>query len=461
MNKSCDLDRRVFLRSIGYGAITVAAAAWKRDVHGASRKGSGEKLPNILLLLADDWSYPHAGALGDEVVKTFTFDKIAGEGVLFENAFVSAPSCTPSRGAILTGQYHWRLGSAVNLWGSLPKECRVYTSLLEAIGYYIGCTRKAFAPTKNIGWERNPAGPKFKNFKEFMKARPKNKPFCFWFGSGDPHRAYEWKSGVNSGMNIKDVQVAACLPDSEEVRTDICDYYWEVQRFDREAGEILKLIEEHGELDSTLVVITGDNGMPFPGCKATLYDGGTKVPLAIRWPERIKGGQIIKDFVSLTDIAPTFLDACGLDILPEITGRSLMNILSSGKSGQVDTERTFVLTGMETHCTSYPCRAIRTKDYLYIRNFDPGNWDPGTNEYDYNIDPSPSKTYMMEHRDRKGVAPLYNRAFGKRPEEELYDLNKDPGQLNNVAMSPEYATIRRRMAETLVRKLKATKDPRI
>jgi len=262
-------------------------------------------------------------------------------------------------------------------------------------------------------------------------------------------------------MNIKDVQVPACLPDAEEIRTDICDYYWEVQRFDREAGEILKLIEEDGELDSTLVVITGDNGMPFPGCKATLYDGGTRVPLVIRWPERIKGGRIIKDFVSLTDIAPTFLDACGLDILPEMTGRSLMNILSSGKSGQVDPERTFVLTGMETHCTSYPCRAIRTKDYLYIRNFDPNTWDPGTNEYDYNIDPSPSKTYMMEHRDRKGVAPLYNRAFGKRPEEELYDLNKDPGQLNNVAMSPEYATIRRRMAETLVRKLKATKDPRI
>jgi len=168
MNKSCDLDRRVFLRSIGYGAITVAAAAWTRDVHGASRKGSGEKLPNILLLLADDWSYPHAGALGDEVVKTPMFDRIAGEGVLFENAFVSAPSCTPSRGAILTGQYHWRLGSAMNLWGSLPKECRVYTSLLETIGYHTGCTRKAFAPTKNIGWDRNPAGPKFKNFKEFM-----------------------------------------------------------------------------------------------------------------------------------------------------------------------------------------------------------------------------------------------------------------------------------------------------
>jgi len=420
------VSRRAFLRSIGCGAITSVSTVWMRDVQGASRKRIREKLPNILLLLADDWSYPHAGALGDKVVKTPTFDRIAKEGVLFENAFVAAPSCTPSRGAILTGQYHWRLGSAMNLWGSLPKDCRVYPNLLEGIDYHIGCTRKAFAPTKNVGWQHNPAGPRFRNFKEFMKSRPKNKPFCFWFGSGDPHRAYEWESGVNSGMKIADVRVPECMPDTEQVRTDICDYYWEVQRFDRDAGEILKLIEDKGELDNTLVVITGDNGMPFPGCKATLYDGGTRVPLAIRWPKRIQGGRVIEDFVSLTDVAPTFLEASGLDIPHEMTGRSLMNILLSGKSGQVDQERASVVTGMETHCTSYPCRAIRTKGYLYIRNFDPSNWDPGTNEYHYNIDPSPSKTYMMENKGRASVAPLYKRAFGKRPEEELYDLSKDP-----------------------------------
>ena len=461
MSESFRISRRAFLKRASYGVLTIMGTTWSRSILNASQAGARRKIPNSLLLLADDWSYPHTGALGDKVVKTPTFNRIAAEGVLFENAFVSAPSCTPSRGAILTGQYHWRLGSAVNLWGSLPKGCRVYPNLLEDIGYHIGCTRKAFAPTKNIGWERNPTGPKFSNFKEFMKAKPKNKPFCFWFGSGDPHRAYEWKSGIKSGMNVKDIQVPECMPDTEQVRIDICDYYWEVQRFDRETGQILKLLEDEGELDNTLVIITGDNGMPFPGCKATLYDGGTRVPLAIRWPERIKGGRVIKDFVSLTDIAPTFLEACGLDILPEMTGNSLLDLLLSERSGQVDTERTFVLTGMETHCTSYPCRAIRTKDYLYIRNFDPGNWDPGRNEYDYNIDPSPSKTYMMEHKDHVTVDPLYKRAFGKRPEEELYDLRKDPGQLRNVAMKPGYASTKKMMAKKLAQKLKATGDTRI
>ncbi len=460
MSESNCMDRRGFLRRVGHAAVTFAAATSTRNLYGAAPRDGGAGTPNILLLLADDWSWPHAAALGDKVVKTPTFDRIAAEGVLFDNAFVSAPSCTPSRGAILTGQYHWRLGSAVNLWGSLPAGCNVYTNLLEAAGCFVGCTRKAFAPTKNIGWDRNPAGSKFRNFREFITARPKDKPFCFWFGSGDAHRAYEWKSGVNSGMNLKDVQVPACMPDCEQVRTDICDYYWEVQRFDREAGEILRLIEEQGELDNTLVVITGDNGMPFPGCKATLYDGGTRVPLAIRWPERVKAGRVVRDFVSLTDLAPTFLQACGLDARPEMTGKSLLDVLLSGKSGQVDPERTFALTAMERHCTSYPCRAIRTKDYLYIRNFDPDNWDPGTNDYDYNIDPSPSKTYMIEHRDRQDVAPLYRRDFGRRPEEELYDLKKDPGQLKNVAAGDEYASVRKRMAETLARELKATNDPR-
>jgi len=459
MNEHDHLSRRAFVQRVGCGAASVVAATCVQNAQGASGGSHGNR-PNILLLLADDWSYPHAGALGDKVVKTPAFDRIAREGVLFENAFVSAPSCTPSRGAILTGQYHWRLGSAMNLWGSLPEETTVYTNLLEDAGYHIGCTRKAFAPTKNIGWDRNPAGPKFRNFKEFMADKPKGRPFCFWFGSGDPHRAYEWKSGVNSGMNVEDVEVPVCMPDVEDARIDICDYYWEVQRFNREAGEILKLIEDEGELDNTLVVITGDNGMPFPGCKATLYDGGTRVPLAIRWPKGIKGGRVVEDFVSLTDLAPTFLEACGLKIPAQMTGKSLMNVLSSEKSGQVDPHRTSVLTGMETHCTSYPCRAIRTKDYLYIRNFDPESWDPGSNDYDYNIDPSPSKTYMMENRNKPDVAALYRRAFEKRPDQELYDLRKDPGQLNNVAMEPEYLAVKTRMSKVLMRKLRVAKDPR-
>ncbi len=199
------------------------------------------KRPNILFCLADDWSWPHASIAGDKVVKTPTFDRVARQGVLFENAFVSSPSCTPSRGAILTGQWHWRLEEGGNLYGTLPAKFDVYPDLLEEAGYHVGYTRKGWAPGKDGpgGRSRNPAGPRYKDFSEFRKSQPEGKPFCFWFGSVDPHRAYKWQSGVKSGMKLEDVEVPECMPDSETVRTDICDYYWEVQRFDTEVGELL------------------------------------------------------------------------------------------------------------------------------------------------------------------------------------------------------------------------------
>jgi arylsulfatase A-like enzyme len=462
---------------MGLGAASLAFAGC---THASEPLGGGalKKRPNILFCLADDWSWPHAGIAADKVVKTPTFDRVAREGVLFENVFVSAPSCTPSRGAMLTGQWHWRLEEGGNLWSTLPAKFPVYPDLLEGAGYHVGFTRKGWGPGRHEpgGRTRNPAGPGYKSFQEFMKARPEDKPFCFWFGSTDPHRPYKWQSGVQSGMRIEDVEVPACLPDTEEVRTDICDYYWEVQRFDTEAGELLEILERRGELDNTLVVISGDNGLPFPRCKSNLYDTGTNVPLAVRWPAAVKGARVVEDFISLADLAPTFLEAAGLRPPAEMTARSFLGILTSGKSGRVDPKRDHVLTGKERHAyvreggLGYPCRAIRTHEFLYVRNFEPDRWpagDPDTSEdrdppgQFGDIDGSPSKTYMMDHRDDPKVHRLFELAFGKRPAEELYDLRKDRAQLNNVAEAPGYAEVKKRFAAALMAELKATKDPRV
>jgi arylsulfatase A-like enzyme len=434
--------------------------------------------PNILFAIADDWSWPHASIAGDRVVKTPTFDRVASQGVLFTNAFVSAPSCTPSRGAILTGQYHWRLEDGANLFGTLPSKFPVYTDMLEQAGYHVGYQKKGWSPGeyKPGGWKRNPAGKRYKNFASFLQERQQGKPFCYWFGSSDPHRGYQWQSGVKSGMKLEDVAVPACLPDSEAVRTDICDYYWEVQRFDRQVGEILKIIEDAGELDNTLVVISSDNGMPFPRCKSNVYDMGTHVPFAASWPGKVKGGRVIEDFVSLCDLAPSFLEAVGLKPTADMTGRSLLDVLLSCKSHRVDPKRNKVLTGKERHVpcrpghVSYPMRAIRTHDFLYIRNFEPDLWPAGDPEWQEgywpktpygDIDASPTKTYMMEHRDDPQVKRLFELGFGKRPAEELYDLQKDPGQLNNVAENPKYAKVKRKLASALLAELFATKDPRV
>ncbi len=436
--------------------------------------------PNILFLMGDDWSAPHAGILGDPVVKTPTFDRIAREGVLFSRAFVSAPSCTPSRLAIASGQYHWRLKEGKNLGGSLRADVPVYPEILQAAGYEIGFCRKGAAPSQYTFTGRDPFGPRFKSFQEFCSKRPSKKPFCFWYGAGEPHRPYVWKDGVKSGMDIEKVKVPACLPDNDTTRIDLCDYYERIQQFDLFAAEMLALLEQNGELENTIVVMSGDNGMPFPRCKATLYDQGTHVPLAIHWGAKVPGGRTVEDFVSLCDLAPTFLEAAGLEPADVMTGKSLLPILTSEKSGQVELERDLVLTGMEQHVFHYPSRAIRTADYLYIRNFNPANWRTGRGDgplpsydfthrhwpsgaeaFSYNMDPSPTKQFMLHHPKDASVRPVYALSFGRRPEEELYDLKVDPAQLNNVAYDSAQAPITRMLRERLDKELKASQDPRV
>ncbi len=269
--------------------------------------------PNVLFCIADDWGWPNAGAYGDPVIKTPAFDRLAAEGVLFENAFVTAPSCTPCRNSILTGQYPWRLEDGGNLWSTLHPKFPVYPELLQQAGYSTGHWRKAWGPGnwKFLGRETDPAGPTFRGFAEFLKARPADKPFCFWLGASDPHRPYQWQSGAKSGIDIDKIVPPADLPNEETIRHDVADYYFEVQRFDNDVAEAIKLLEQSGELDNTIIVMTGDHGMPFPRHKCNLYDSGTRVCLAVRWGDKVKGGRRVTDFVSLADLAPTFLDLRG------------------------------------------------------------------------------------------------------------------------------------------------------
>ena len=222
------------------------------------------------------------------------------------------------------------------------------------------------------GRSRNPAGPRYADFRAFHESVPDGTPFCFWFGSQDPHRAYRQGSGLESGLRLDDVRVPQFLPDVPEIRSDILDYYFEIARFDRELGEILSLLEEHDQLANTIVIVTSDNGMPFPRAKADLYDYGSRVPLAVRWPERIPAGRVASDFVSLVDVAPTILEAAGLAPLPEMTGRSLLDLLTSQDQGRIDPSRDHVILARERHTpwragrVGYPMRAIRTDQFLYI-----------------------------------------------------------------------------------------------
>ena len=425
--------------------------------------------PNVLLCIADDWSWPHAGAYGDRVVKTPTFDRIAAEGVLFTRAFCAAPSCSPSRAAILTGQMPHRLEAGGNLWGYLPARFPVYPDLLERAGYVVGVQGKGWGPGRVVDRARNPAGTPGKPFDKFLAGVPEDKPFCFWFGSSDPHRPYDLGSGAEQGLKAAEVVVPPYLPDTPEVRSDILDYCAEVQRFDRQVGEMLALLERSGRLENTIVVMTGDNGMPFPRCKANLYDSGSRMPLAARWGAKGKGGRKVEAFVSLSDLCPTFLEAAGLQATAEMTGRSILGLVTGADDGA---GRDHVFVERERHANvregdrSYPSRALRTERFLYVRNLRPDLWPAGDPQVWKavgpfgDIDPGPTKALVLSRRDDAAVAPFFRLACAKRPAEELYDLEKDPHQVKDVAADAAYAGTLKQLRTEMDDWVNRTADPR-
>lgn len=448
--------------------------------------------PNILFCISDDQSYAHTGANGDPVVRTPAFDRVAREGLRFVHAFCNAPTCGPSRSALLTGQPIWRLEEAGNIHSTLPAKFATYTGLLQEAGYRVGYTGKGWSPGRLEPGGRtvNPAGeafqrrrtkPPFKamrntdyagNFEDFLKQVKTDQPFCFWLGTSEPHRGFELGAGKRTGKDPAKAVVPPIFPDNDIVRNDILDYLVEVETFDQQVGRAIKLLEERGELDNTIVVITSDHGMPFPRAKASLYDAGSRVPLAIRWPKGIQNsGRDVNAFVNLSDLAPTFLEAAGLKAPAMMTARSLTDIFA-GK-GRVKREAAYIAMERHDGCRKggkgYPCRAIRAKDFLYIHNFEPTRWPSGSPDPTVcarsipygEIDSSPTKTYMMEHRNEHGVARLAELAFGMRPAEELYDLRKDPHQMHNVAGNVRYLEVQSRLRQQLFDHLRQTKDPRV
>ena len=427
--------------------------------------------PNIVLAIADDWSFPHASIMGDPVVKTPTFDRVAREGVLFTRSFCAAPTCSASRASILTGQAPHRLESGADLWSYLPAKFPVYTNMLERAGYYVGFERKGWGPGQLGDRKRNPAGRHFNNFEEFLASVPPGKPFCYWFGSHDPHRPYRLGQGAESGMDSAKVIVPPYLPDTRETRGDILDYYFAVERYDRDTGHILDLLQKAGKLDNTIVVMTGDNGWPFPRAKANAYEVSSHVPLAVRWPARANGGRRVDELVSLTDLAPTFLEAGGLKPTRAMTGQSILPlIVAQSEAGAKP--RAAIFVERERHANvrqgdlGYPIRAIRTDRYLLIRNFRPDLWPAGdpvmwkaVGPFG-DIDPGPTKETLLSRQLDPGFSDLFRLACAKRPAEELYDLQKDPYAMHNVADTTEYRDAQHDLRKQLDDWMNKTADPR-
>jgi arylsulfatase A-like enzyme len=438
--------------------------------------------PNILFIIFDDWGWPHAGAYGCTWVKTPNFDRVARDGVLFKNCFTSNPKCSPCRASILTGRNTWQLEEAACHNGLFPSSFAVYPDLLEQAGYVVGLTGKGWGPGdfKSTGWKRNPAGPSFDqlklepptsaigrndyagNFAAFLKQRPADKPFCFWIGFTEPHRAYELGSGARFGKRPEDVSVPPYLPDTAAVRHDLLDYAVEVEWADAHIGRAIASLAEAGELDRTLIVITSDHGMPFPFVKGQIFEDGFHLPLAMRWGEAIKPGRVVDDFVNVRDFAPTFLELAGLKQPQPMTGRSLVDVLRSDKSGWIDPKRNVMLVGKERHDLGrpndwgYPVRAIRTTEFLYAHNYFPDRWPACNPETDFgNCDPSPTKEVVKVLGGH-----FYELAFGKRPADMLFRLSDDPHCVRNLAHDPAFAPAMAQLRDRMLEMLRDEHDPR-
>ena len=415
------MKRREFLHS-----ALAAASILGFSSCAPGRQGKAER-PNILFCIADDATWRHMGAYGCDWVKTPAFDRVAANGILFNNAYTPNAKCAPSRACILTGRNSWQLEEAVNHWCYFPEKFKTYPEALAENGYFVGYTAKGWAPGvpgEINGKERQLTGQAFDarkteppatgisssdyagNFADFLAARPDDEPFCFWYGSHEPHRAYEFGSGIEKGgKDLADVdEVFPFWPDSETVRTDLLDYAFEVEYFDKQLQKMLDLLEAAGELENTLVIVTADNGMPFPRIKGQEYEYSNHLPLAVMWADGIETpGRKVDDFVSFIDFAPTILELAGINPegagLQPVQGKSLVSIFRSDRSGVVEAGRDYVLIGKERHDIGrpedqgYPIRGIVTGEFLYVKNFEPGRWPAGNPETGYlNCDGSPTKT---------------------------------------------------------------------
>lgn len=461
-----------------------------------------DERPNILIAISDDQSYPYASAYGCSGIETPAFDQVAQHGVLFTNAFAASPGCSPSRAALLTGRHTWQIEEAGTHASSFPIEYATFPEVLAKAGYFVGHTGKGWGPGnyKVDGRQHNPAGPAFSknqakpphggisrndyaaNFAAFLDERPAGEPFCFWYGAVEPHRVFEKGVGLKVGKKLEEAQVPSFLPDTPEVRSDILDYYVEIEWFDAHLARMLEALEAAGELDQTIVIVTSDNGMAFPRAKANCYEYGTHVPLAVSWPKRVPSGRVVDDLVGFVDLTATIFEAAGVDsqtIGHALAGRSLLPTLASQQSGTVDASRDAVFTARERHSSSryhnlaYPQHAMRTPEHLYIRNYRPERWPAGApQKFDANgelgpphggyhdIDACPTLTHLVEGRDNPDIAPFFHAAVDHRPAIELFDIKADPGCLRNLAALPEFAELTATLTEKFDEAMVASGAPR-
>ena len=452
--------------------------------------------PNILFCIMDDAGM-HFSAYGYDWVETPAFDRVAENGILFENTYTPNAKCAPSRSSILTGRNSWQLEEAANHVLNFPAKFKTFPEVLREHSYITASTGKVWGPgdmgtvngkkrkfidqvwgdKKMKPWSKSMSSEDYAaNFEQFLESVQDGEPWFFWYGAREPHRRYEY----GSGNRVKNKQIEAIdsipafWPDNEIIRNDMLDYALEIEYADWHLGRMIEMLEERGLLENTIIIQTSDHGMPFPRAKAQEYEYSNHVPMAIMWPKGIKKpGRNVKDMVSFIDFAPTFLELAGIPYeetgMHSSPGRSLTDILYSEKEGQVNPERDIVLIGKERHDYSrpnnqgFPIRGIVSDDYMYLYNYDISLWPAGNPEIGYlDIDGSPTKTEILRQYRTSQNDSYWKLSMGKRASnEEFYNISEDEECMNNLASNPRFTELKQKMKSRMEEMLKEQEDPRM
>lgn len=438
-------------------------------VHGQQRG-----TPNILFVLSDDHSAPYLGAYGATWMSTPNLDAFAREGVLFKRAFTAAPQCVPSRTALMTGRSP--VAARMGRFSSpLPPDIPTAPEVLREKGYYTGVCGRYFhldgavnpSPATAQAYEKHQLKTWKKRvdvldissqakapqvFEQFLKSRPGGRPWFFWINFNDPHHVWDADAGK---VDPAKIQLPPHLPDLPGLRGDLARYCGEIERADRSFGTLMELLRKSGEEANTVVIFMGDNGMAFPHGKGSLFDPGLNVPLMARWPGRIQP-QVTDTLISGEDLAATFMDIGGTTAPKGVSGRSFFPLLM----GRAYTPRDYIFAA-RLHHGNAPftagtkasgfdlSRCVRSAKYKLIYNLTPqmeywpvdSGGDPGWQEI------------LAAHRAGT-LKPEHERAYFRnpRPVIELYDLDKDPGELVNLAGKKEYEDVQQTLMVALQEK---------
>lgn len=428
--------------------------------------------PNILLVLSDDHSVPHLGCYGNPDIKTPNCDAFAKEGVRFDRYYVGTPQCVPSRATIMTGR------SAIAVQNTrfsapLAAEYRAFPELLkEKAGYFAGVAGRTYhldgagnVPEssavfdryglrtfpKRLDFVKQGAGSTtiLAQFREFLDAVPKGKPFVLQLCFNDPHRPLDGNA-IPEPHDPAKLKLPPFYPDTRLVREDFARYYDEIARFDRDVGDVLAELKKRGLDGNTLVAVSGDNGASQFRGKGTLYEFGIHCPLIVRWPGVVKPGTTTAELMSGEDFAPTFLEAAGVAVPPEMTGRSVLKLLK----GEPFDGRKYVFAqrgahggGLPTNSAAFDLgRCVVTRKHKLIYN---ALWQIPYWPVDFAGDEMWKELQALNQAGKLSpeLAKMY--FAPTRPLFEVYDLEADPHELKNLAGTPGAAGVEKELKAVL------------